>query len=146
MAKSTLPVPVELPQGGDGGSDAGAVRMLARALALRCPSCGARGVRRTYFDFESACHACGLRFDRGETDYWIGGFMLNFIVGELIAVAAFLTAILLTWPAVPWKAVLYGSMIPAALGPVVTYPFARNLWLALDLLFRPSEPDDFRER
>jgi hypothetical protein len=25
----------------------------------------------------------------------------------------------------------------------VTYPFARNLWLGIDLLMRPPEPADF---
>lgn len=117
--------------------------LLGRALLLRCPSCGARGVRRTYFDFRPACPSCDLRLDRGEADYWIGGFMLNFVIGELIAVAAFVGAILLTWPDVPWRAVLFGSIVPAALGPALAYPFSRNLWLAIDLLFRPSEPDDY---
>ncbi len=142
------------PQGESGGGPrataarapsgpAGAWRTLGRALRLRCPACGARRVRRTYFDFKPACPSCGLRLDRGEADYWIGGFMLNFVVGELIAVAAFLGAILVTWPDVPWRAVLYGSLVPAALGPALAYPFSRNLWLALDLLFRPAEPDDY---
>ncbi|MGH7445479.1 MAG: DUF983 domain-containing protein [Longimicrobiales bacterium] len=114
-----------------------------RALLLRCPNCGASDVRTTYFDFEPACHSCGLRLDRGEDDYWIGGFMLNFIVAELIAVAAFVSAILLTWPDVPWTTVMWGALVPAALGPVVAYPFSRNLWLALDLRFRSAEADDF---
>lgn len=114
-------------------------------MLLRCPACGERQVRRTYFDFAESCPACGLRFDRGEHDYWIGGFMLNFVVGELIAVAFFLTAIVLTWPDVPWSWVLYGSIVPAALGPALAYPFSRNLWFALDLIFRPAEPHEFVE-
>lgn len=118
---------------------------IGRALLLRCPACGERRVRRTYFDFADACPSCALRFDRGEEDYWIGGFMLNFVVGELIAVAFFLGAILATWPAVPWSLVLYGSIVPAALGPALAYPFSRNLWFALDLVFRPAEPHDFAE-
>jgi uncharacterized protein (DUF983 family) len=116
--------------------------MLGRSLLLRCPACGERGIRTTYFDFRQSCPRCGIRFDRGEEDYWIGGFMLNFIVGELIAVAAVVTAILVMWPDVPWRPVLYGSLIPAVLGPTVAYPFSRSVWFALDLIFRPREPGE----
>jgi len=119
--------------------------LLGRSLLLRCPACGERRVRRTYFDFAEACPSCGLRFDRGEHDYWIGGFMLNFVVGELIAVAFFLGAIVLMWPDVPWRWVLYGSIVPAALGPALAYPFSRNLWFALDLVFRPAEAHEYAE-
>lgn len=119
--------------------------LIRRALLLRCPNCGAHGVRQGYFDFKGWCPACGLRFDRGEDDYWIGGFMLNFIVGELIAVAAVLAAIAMLWPDVPWRPVLYTALIPAALGPLLAYPFSRNLWLAIDLKFRPAELQDFHE-
>lgn len=117
--------------------------LLRRGMMLRCPLCGQRGVRRTYTDFKPSCPRCGLRFDRGEGDYWVGGFLLNFIVAELIVVAAFVGAIAATWPDVPWKAVLYGSLVPAVLGPFLTYPFSRNIWLALDLQFRPPEETDF---
>ena len=130
---------------GDQALEPGRRRLIRRALQLRCPHCGARGVRDGYFDYKPWCPQCGLRFDRGEDDYWIGGFMLNFIVGELIAVAAVLGAIAVLWPEVPWRPVLYASLVPAALGPLIAYPFSRNLWLALDLVFRPPEHDDFHE-
>lgn len=119
--------------------------MLRRALLLRCPNCGASGVRVSYFDFAPSCHTCGLRLDRGEEDYWIGGFMLNFVVAELIVVAAFVGAIVLMWPDVPWMLVMWGALVPAVLGPILVYPFSRNVWLALDLQFRPAEPGDFVE-
>ena len=125
--------------------DPGRGLLILRALQLRCPYCGARRVRDGYFDYKPWCPQCGLRFDRGEDDYWIGGFMLNFIVGELIAVAAVLGAIAVLWPEVPWRPVLYASLVPAALGPLIAYPFSRNLWLALDLVFRQPEHDDFHE-
>lgn len=121
------------------------MRLGGRALLLRCPSCGQGDVRRGYFDYKPSCPRCGLRFDRGEDDYWIGGFMLNFIVGELIAVVVILAVIAVLWPDVSWRTVLYASIGPVALGPMLAYPFSRNLWLALDLLFRPAETDDFHD-
>lgn len=123
----------------------GAWTALGRSLLLRCPACGERRVRRTYFDFAHSCPACGLRFDRGESDYWIGGFMLNFVVAELIVVVAFVGAIVLMWPDVPWDLVMWGALVPAVLGPMLAYPFSRNVWLALDLKFRPPESEDFED-
>lgn len=117
-----------------------------RALRLRCPHCGLPGVRRGWFHFVPSCPRCGLRFERGESDHWLGGYLINFIVVELLIVAFMVIAILATWPAVPWKAVVYGALVPAIGGPLLTYPFAKNLWLAIDLLLRPAEGDDFEAR
>jgi len=84
-----------------------------------------------------SCPRCRLLFDRGEADYFIGGYTLNFIGAELMVVAAAALTVLLTWPSVPWTTLqfaLVALMIPF---PVLTYPFSRTLWLAIDLTFRP---------
>ena len=81
--------------------------------------------------------------DRGEEDYFIGGYLLNFVGAELVIVAAAFFGILLTWPDVPWKGLtwgLAGLMVPC---PMLTYPFSKKLWLAVDLTFRPTTPADF---
>lgn len=119
------------------------VRMLARAVALRCPHCGAPHIRRDWLTFLPACPVCGLRLERGEEDHWLGGYLINFIVTELLIVIVMAIAILMTWPSVPWSAVVYGTLIPAVAGPILTYPLARNVWLGIDLLMRPPEPADF---
>jgi uncharacterized protein (DUF983 family) len=90
-----------------------------------------------------ACVCCGLTFDRGEHDYFIGAYTLNLIVAELIVVSGIVAGMVLTWPDVPWQALMWGLLPLAVLAPVVTLPFARSLWLALDLKFRPAEPSDF---
>jgi uncharacterized protein (DUF983 family) len=118
-------------------------RLTARAIRLRCPNCGAAHIRRGWLTFLPACHACGLRFERGEHDHWLGAYLINFIVTELLIVTAMGIVILAMWPRVPWEAVMYGALVPAVPGPIVTYPFARNLWLGIDLLMRPPEPADF---
>jgi hypothetical protein len=38
---------------------------------------------------------------------------------ELLIVAFMLLAILAAWPAVPWKAVVYGALVPAVAGPIL---------------------------
>lgn len=84
-----------------------------------------------------ACPRCHLILDRGEQDYFIGGYVVNFVTAEFTIAFAALAAILFTWPDVPWDAIkwsLITLMVPA---PVVTYPFAKLVWLAIDLTLRP---------
>jgi len=118
--------------------------MLARALARRCPLCGTRDIFLAWFRLADQCPRCGLKLSRNEeSDYWTGGYLLNFVIAELI-VALFMTAaIIWAWPDVPWNAVLYGTAGAAIVGPLLTFPFAKTLWLAIDLVFRQPEPQDF---
>lgn len=116
---------------------------LARALRLSCPNCGKSGQLKSWLKVKSSCENCGLRFDRGEHDYFIGAYTINLIVAELIVVIAFVIVMLVTWPDVPWDGMMWGLVPLALLAPVATLPFARSLWLALDLVFRPGEPTDF---
>ncbi len=88
------------------------------------------------------CPRCHLRFDRGEDDYFIGSFTINLVVAELIVCIAALVGILATWPDVPWmglKWALIALIIPV---PALFYPFAKTLWLAVDLTFRPVRFQD----
>lgn len=115
--------------------------MFGRAFLLRCPRCGSRGILRTWFKMQKRCPKCGLALDRGESeDYWLGGYAINLIVSETIALIGTLIYIVNTWPEMPY-AVWVGVTL-AALTPVVFYPFSRTVWLAWDLSFRPSEPGD----
>lgn len=89
------------------------------------------------------CPRCRLKLDRGEEDYFLGGYTVNFVAAELFIVGVALAAILWTWPEVPWTAIewgLYAVVVPL---PVLTYPFAKTLWLAADLTFRPVTLADF---
>ena len=89
------------------------------------------------------CANCGFRFDRAEPDYYIGAYTINLIVAELLVVGAMLIVMFSTWPDVPWETMPWALSGLAVLGPLVTYPFSKSLWLAIDLLFRPAEPKDF---
>lgn len=83
--------------------------------------------------------------DRGESDYFIGGYLVNFVGAELVIVAGAFTAIVVTWPDVPWTALTWGMASAMVPFPILTYPFAKTLWLAVDLGFRPPTPADFAE-
>lgn len=101
---------------------------------------------QTWFTIRPRCPACGLRFERGgddEHDYWFGAYTLNFIVTEVIFGIALLVVLLLTWPEPPWRLILYAGAALMIVTPIVFYPFSKTIWLAIDLVFRPPEPDDF---
>lgn len=119
--------------------------VLARAFTRRCPNCGGRNVFRSYHRHRDACPDCGIRLDRGESDFFIGAYTLNLIAAELLVVAGGLTVLVTTWPDVPWDLLMYGLAALMIAAPVVLYPFSRQLWLATDLIFRPAEPTDFAE-
>jgi len=90
-----------------------------------------------------ACDSCGLLFDRGEHDYFIGAYTVNLIAAELIVVAAIVIGMILSWPEVPWDLLMWGLLPLAICTPLLLLPFARALWLAIDLKFQPPEPKDF---
>ncbi len=114
-----------------------------RALRLRCPRCGGRGILKSWLHMRPACPTCALALQRGENeDYWYGGFMFNIIAAELLSMGSVVVIIVATFPAVPWTALEILAPVLAVVAPFVAFPFTRCLWLAWDLSFRPSEPGD----
>lgn len=120
-------------------------RMLGRATLRRCPLCGSRGLFRRWVEPRATCPTCQLRLDRGEGDFFLGGYTLNFIAMELLIVAFLVLAIVMTWPAVPWDALLWIAAPVVVLAPILFYPITRTVWLAVDLAMRPPGPHDFPE-
>lgn len=116
--------------------------MIGRALVLRCPRCGGRGIRRSWFRFKFACPTCDLALERGESeDYWLGAYMFNLVAAELVSVGIAVVVIVSMWPDVPWNVVWALAVVLAIVMPVLFFPFSRDLWLAFDLMFRPTDPD-----
>jgi uncharacterized protein (DUF983 family) len=121
------------------------VRMFGRALLLRCPRCGGRGLFVSWFTLQERCAQCALPLQRGEAhDYWIGGMMFNIVLSEFLAVAVVGGAILLTWPDVPWMVVRIGAIVLMLAAPFLLYPMSRLMWLAFDLVFRPGHESHYR--
>jgi uncharacterized protein (DUF983 family) len=123
----------------------GALALLARAARLRCPLCGRGPLVRGWFTLETRCTACGLSFERDEIeDYWLGAYMLNFIVTEVVFAALVLVVLVATWPEPAWGLLLVLGAGQMILTPIVFYPFSKALWLAGDLVFRPAATADFQ--
>lgn len=134
---------MERKPGGD-GSPASPVRRtrlltwLIRALRLRCPRCGARGILASWFELAEECPRCGLDTDRGEEGHFLGAMLLSLVAVELVVAALAALTIVVAWPAVPWNAITIGGVILAVGMPVGLYPYSRLLWLGVDLHIRPE--------
>jgi uncharacterized protein (DUF983 family) len=117
---------------------------ILRALRLRCPACGSGPVLQSWLKLRERCGACGFALERGErADYWIGALAFNLIALELVFVGIFVLIAWRTWPDPPWDLLQYGTIAVLAVGGFLFYPFAKLLWLAFDLNFRPARPDEY---
>ena len=116
--------------------------MLARAILRRCPNCGARGIFAGYTRLRDRCPVCSLRLQRGESDYFIGAYLLNLVAVELLFAALLGGVIIATYPHTPWRLLQWGGLALMIAGAVLCYPFALSLWLAADLIFRPMSSEE----
>jgi hypothetical protein len=78
-----------------------------------------------------------IRLDRGEPDFWIGGYAVNLVLAELVVAFILIAIAAVTWPDVPWAFVQWGGALLAILAPLLFFPLSRVLWLAWDYCFRP---------
>src|SRR5690348_3415527 len=81
-------------------------KKFARALVLRCPRCGSGGLLRTWLKMKDRCPTCGLALERGEhTEFWIGAYVFNLALGELVAIGVPVVWMIATAPRQPWTAI-----------------------------------------
>jgi hypothetical protein len=93
-----------------------------------------------------SCPSCGIHFDREpQGGYWIGSNVINLFATEGTFAAIFVGVLLLTWPSPPWDGMLWGGMLLMLLLPVLYFPFSKTLFIAVDLIFRPDEPQDYEQ-
>jgi uncharacterized protein (DUF983 family) len=116
--------------------------MLLRAMLRRCPNCGSPGIFAGYTTLRERCPQCGLRLHRGESDYFIGAYLLNLVLVELLFAAMLGVIVVATYPNTPWAFVQWGGLVLMITGAVLCYPFAKSVWLAADLIFRPVSPEE----
>jgi uncharacterized protein (DUF983 family) len=112
--------------------------LFARALRLRCPNCGQGKPFVSWLRMRPQCEVCGIAYERGEDGYQVGSYMFNIVASELAFAAVFLGVVLATWPSPPWTLLQYGGGVMMLIAPVVFFPFSKTLFLAFDLIFRPS--------
>lgn len=124
---------------------AGALKKIGRALLLRCPRCGGRGLFLSWFRVRERCLRCSLPLERGEQqDYWLGGMMFNILLSEALAVTTVTLAIWASYPDIAWDAIWFGATALMIAAPFVLFPVSRIVWLAFDLVFRPGHESHYR--
>ena len=117
---------------------AGGMTLLRRGFRRRCARCGGRELFPKFLSMVEHCPSCGYRFER-DHGYWIGAMIISTaftLVGFLVV---FVGGMLIWWPDVPWTGLLIASLSVTAILPVLGYPTARTVWVALDLMVRPLE-------
>ena len=121
-----------------------AARLLLRAMLRRCPNCGSPGIFSGYTTLKERCPQCGLRLHRGESDYFIGAYLLNLVAVELLFALLLGVVVILTYPNTPWTLLQYSAIVLILGGALLCYPFAKALWLAADLIFRPLSEQELQ--
>lgn len=104
---------------------------------MRCPRCGGGKLLASWWRLKPACPRCGFALDRGEPDFWIGGYAVNIVAAELLVTVILVAVVVASWPDVPWTFVQYGGVVLAIVLPLLFFPVSRVLWLAWDYCFRP---------
>ena len=102
-----------------------------RAMLLRCPRCGAGGQFHHLVEMNDDCANCGMHFERVE-GYWLGSVALNLGVTMGLFLVVFVGLMVITWPDVPWTAVLIVVVAITAVTPIVFHPWSRTLWLVAE--------------
>jgi uncharacterized protein (DUF983 family) len=121
-----------------GGSTRRMLTMVGRALMLRCPNCGSRGLMKNWFKMNDRCPGCGLRVEREGHDYMAGSVMFNLVLAELIFAVALVGYLLIVWPTVNWDSLEIAAPLGMAVAPFVLFPFSKLVWLAADVALRPA--------
>jgi uncharacterized protein (DUF983 family) len=104
-----------------------------RSLLKRCPRCGQGRLFRRWFEVPPRCPRCRLSFDRGD-GFWLGSMAINLGVTELVFGIFALAVMVATWPNVPWALLTVLAVVLNAVVPVVFYPWAKTIFLGIDLV------------
>lgn len=116
---------------------------IGRALRLRCPACGARGILAGWLRLADHCPRCQLRPNRGEPDHFLGGYVFNLGIAEALAAILWVVLLTVTWPDPSWALMQWAAAVLVVVMPLALYPFTRLVFLAVDLSAQPHRPGDF---
>lgn len=115
-----------------------------RALRRRCPVCASKQISRHPAHVHTRCPNCDLDLER-QVGSFIGGIGLNTIA----AFGALLIVIVVGFIATGGEASVSRILLPALgasiLVPLLFYARSRLLWVAVELIWWPLEPDETSE-
>lgn len=107
------------------------LKVVSRALRLRCPACGQASVIRSPFRIRHHCPSCYSFFKREE------GFFVGAILANVMTTEAVILIVCVVWLMIigsSYEKVLAGLFVVALLFPVAFYHHSWSLWLGFDYL------------
>jgi uncharacterized protein (DUF983 family) len=113
--------------------------LFARALTLRCPHCGKRGVLRHWLAMRESCPSCGLSLATGNR---AGAYILNLFASELLALVVIVGIVVRNWPNPPYALLQWLVPMLMVVAPLVFYPFSKLAFVAIDLAMHPDGVPD----
>lgn len=117
-------------------------RMLVRGAVRHCPRCGSGHLFRRWLRMVETCPGCAYRFER-EEGFFLGALVMNIIITQGAIIAVISIGFALTLPDAPVTALAIGGGVLAAVTPVISYPFTKTLWTAVDLIMRKTMGESY---
>ena len=118
-------------------------QLLRRGCLKHCAVCGQGKLFRSWFRMLERCPRCDLRFERID-GHWSGDLGINTIVSFGALFVTLIVGFGATYPDVPGIPLFICAVSVALLVPVLFFPFSKTIWLAIDLMMRPLEPQEVK--
>ena len=112
------------------------LKLVGRALLLRCPVCGKGKLFSGIFRVPEKCPACGAPYAR-EAGFFLGSIYINYGLTSLIAAVVY--PILMFNKLVPEPYLTIGSLAFVVIFPLLFFRHARSLWIGFDQWYDPRE-------
>ena len=117
----------------------GVCQILIEGLRLKCPRCGKGKMFSGLFKMCTECGNCRFRFER-EAGYFVGAMYINYGMTVFIAFVGYFALDYFT--PIPFLQNFILWIAFSALFPIFFFRYSRSLWLSVDYIFNPSEPQN----
>ena len=110
------------------------IKLLVRALLLRCPVCGLASIARRPFHIRDFCPSCDAHFKR-EEGFFVGAVAINLVTTEAVIIALCVAGAFVV--GFEFESMLTALLTTAALFPAAFYHHSWGAWLAFDHFIEP---------
>ncbi|MGN6693293.1 MAG: DUF983 domain-containing protein [Aquihabitans sp.] len=123
-------------------------RIMRHGFAKHCARCGSGHLFEGWFRLREHCPRCGMKFEREEGAF-TGVYLLNFGVALFLLWALMMVYIgqlaMAEGEHVNVVPIGVAALVVAIVFPVVFYPFAKTIWIAIHLGAEPLSPAELAE-
>lgn len=121
------------------------MKVVLRAIRLRCPACGKSSLIDRPFHIKHHCPSCRSLFKR-EEGFFVGAILANVMASEFVILVVCLFSLLVVGAS--YSKVLIVLFILALIFPLAFFHHSWSFWLAFDYLIEslPKYDDSKRPR